>query len=238
MKKFIILLTLLAVGKLYTQDLKLSYILPDIGAPGMNTYVEFFAPVDSLNEFGDDNFYLNNFDSPVRIEYVNPEDSNKVVFGPVVVSWEGRLITTQAFVHPFVEPDAQDWTDISPEFKIPIRINFNGRVSNVDTFYIVREFYLGDISGQPESVFGEGNLGRRSRRGAMIVDSLVLGDKRYTVSTNDCDPYSDGNQGFLPFVLISRGSIRGTGPSSEIDVSADGRHGGPGGGKFCDDVFG
>ena len=71
----------------------------------------------------------------------------------------------------------------------------------------------------PGRVFGE-DFGVRSRRGAMIVDSLILANDVYTVSTLDCDPGTEGNQGYLPFILLAKGKIQGDGIQTEISVSA------------------
>lgn len=212
----------------------ISYIIPDIGTPGMNTCVEIVGPHDGQGNFGTDGFYLNNPGDFVRVECVNPADTLKVTIGPVVVSWNGRLVSTQIFVHPSQQPNADDWRLLQSQFVIPIRVVVNGTPSNSDLFYIVRP-QTGIIS-LAGGVFGAG-LGIRSRRGAMIVDSAILGNAQFTVSTSDPDPATPGNQGFLPFVLLSKGRIAGQ-PGTTITVSAQGRDAGPGGGggggNYCD----
>ncbi|MBU3700041.1 MAG: choice-of-anchor D domain-containing protein [Candidatus Kapabacteria bacterium] len=212
----------------------ISYILPDIGAPGTATAIEIIGPNQSSANFGLDGFNLNNAGDAVRVVCQRPADAGKVTFGPVSISWSGRMISTMAFVHPDVVPNDHDWTKLRAEFRIPIQVIVNNVVSNIDTFYIVRPWPLGNISALSETILGQGALGRRSRRGAMIVDSLILGPSVYQVSTVDCDPSTPGNQAYLPMVLHSVGSIRGTKVAdtiaSEISVSAAGIRGGAGGG--------
>ncbi len=230
MKKIILIITLLiSFNSLYSQPV-ISYIIPDIGTPGMNTYVEFIGLYNRSGNFGSDGFYLNNQDSEVRIIFVNPEDSAKISFGPLVLSWDGRMISTQVFVHSGVNPNSDDWQKLDPQFKIPIRVQRGASLSNVDTFYIVKPMKLGDVRSIPDRVIGNATtLGKRSRRGAMLVDSLILPDGDFSVSTDDVDPNSDGNQGYLPFFLLSKGNIHG---SANTKIIVDGviRHGGPGGG--------
>ncbi len=238
MSKYILItVSLLIFAGIRTSAEEFSYIIPDIGAPGMNTYVEIIAPVNAMDEFGTVGFYLNNPGDDFRIETVRASDRGKIVFGPFIVGWRGRLISTHVFVHPSLRPNSSYWADLNSEFRIPFRIYYNGNYTNIDTFYIVRPYNFGDLTGNPDRVLGEGSLGRRSRRGGMIVTSASFGAGTYTVSTNDCDPYTEGNQGYLPFILIAEGALQGT-SSTVISVSANGKHGGPGGGggggNFCD----
>ncbi|HPI19814.1 MAG TPA: hypothetical protein PKY56_05530, partial [Candidatus Kapabacteria bacterium] len=223
----------------------ISYILPDIGSPGMNIYFEIIGPIGTQENFGIEAFFLNDQSSNVKIECVNSADKWKITFGPLVVSWQGRMISSQAFINPAVEPNSSYWSDLQNDFRIPVRVNVNGTFSTIDTFYIVKPYHLGDISSNPDRVFGEGTLGRRSRRGAMIVDSLILASSQtYTVSKNDCDPVTTGNQAYLPFVLLSKGKINGQNINTIISVNGSapaagaGGNGGPGGGggggRFCD----
>ncbi|MCX7929968.1 MAG: choice-of-anchor D domain-containing protein [Chlorobi bacterium] len=222
----------------------LSYLIPDIGAPGMAVYIEFVAPTNSdLNgtHFGvSDGVYLNNPGDPLRIELVRPEDSSKIVFGPLIASWSGRLITTLAFVLPTATPNSWDWRQLSQEWRIPLRVRTPNGVTTADTFYIVRPTPGADVWTRAETVLGRSPLGVRSRRGALLFDSLILGGRTYTISTDDPDQDgSNGNQGYLPLVLLSTGTIRGVSPTqTRISFDANGIDGGPGGGggggEFCD----
>ena len=196
----------------------ISYIIPDIGAAGMNTYVEIIAPVGLPGSFdpglGQSGILPL---SALEIELVNPLDSNRVVISPGAVSWDGRLIGCQFFVNPDATPGP-----------VPIRVRVNSDRSNVDTFFIVtpQAMPLGTNGG----VLGSGGQwGTRSKRGAMIVDSLVLGNGSYTVARTDPDPATAGNQGYLPAVIISRGPVR-MNNGTRFNVDAVGKDGGPGGG--------
>lgn len=244
-KLFLIIIFIYQIFLVNAFAQQISYILPDIGSPGMNIYFEIIGPTGTNDNFGADGFYLNDQTSNVKIECVSPADEEKITFGPLVVSWQGRMISSQAFINPAVEPNSSYWSDLQNAYRIPVRVNVNGTFSTIDTFYIVKPYHLGDISSNPDRVFGEGTLGRRSRRGAMIVDSLILASSQtYTVTKTDCDPITSGNQAYLPFVLLSKGKINGQNINTIISVngsapaSGAGGNGGPGGGggggRFCD----
>lgn len=237
-----ILFIIISSFKLFSLSPFISYIIPDIGSPGMNTYIEIISHKDSIGSFGTDGFYLNNPTDNIRIECLNPLDRRNVIFGPIVVSWNGRMISTQVFIRPNLDPKIWDWCALKSAFRIPVRVYVNENYSNIDSIYIVQPFAFGDKSSLSDTILGGGNLGRRSRRGAMIVDSMILANATYTVSTNDCDPSTNGNQGYLPFVLISKGSITGTGTGTKISVDGSTRNAGPGGGggggAVCDIVLG
>lgn len=242
MKNFIKILIFLQIiiYPLYSQPV-ISYILPDIAVPDMAVYFEIIGPYNAKQNFGEDLFSLNNPTDKVRIEPFNINDTNKLTFGPLVVSWDGRMISSSIFVKSNLEPNSWDWSELNQEFRIPIRVYIQGKgYSNVDTIYIVKPYPGMDWNSVPENILGQGQLGKRSRRGAMIFESLVLGDKQYRVSINDCDPISDGNQGYLPFTLLVKGELKG-GVNTSINVSGGlqsrqdaGPGGGGGGGRFCD----
>ncbi len=220
-----------------------SYMIPDIGAPGMNIYYEIVGVHDEMNKYGAEAFYLNVPGDEVRVLPLNLNDTNKVIFGPITVSWSGRMISGQIFVKSEIEPNTWDWSILADEFKIPIQIIRNGSQLSGEnhTFYIVRPFPFGDRRTNPERILGQGSLGKRSPRGAMIVDEMRLAGERYTVSSLDCDPVTVGNQGFLPFVLLSKGNIIGEN-GTIISVNAASRNAGPGGGggggRFADNSSG
>lgn len=208
---------------------KAAYIIPDIAAPGMNVYMEIVANYDANGTFGPDKTYLGNPSDNLKIELVNPAQSDSVTFGPLNVSWDGRLISTQVFVNPNVKPNSWDWQALNASYIVDFKINYNGQLSSPLRMYLVLPQKLGDISSNTERVLGAGSLGKRSPRGAMIVDSLVLANATYTVSKSDCDPNTAGNQGYLPFVLLSLRKITG-GTNTFIDVSGLEKNAGPGGG--------
>lgn len=221
---------LFAVTSVIYSQPQAAYIIPDIGAPGMNVYVEFVAPHNLSGTFGPDGVYLNNSNDRVRVEPKNASDRAKVKIGPVIVSWDGRLISTHVFINPELKPNSPDALLVRPEFRIPLVVIVNGTTGNEQTFYIVQSRPFFDGTKNPsELTFGSGMLGNRSPRGALIFDSLKLASDKYTVSTSDCDPNTSGNQGYLPFTLLVRGNVEGTG-NTVISVDAVGINGGPGGG--------
>jgi hypothetical protein len=183
-------------------------LIPDIGTSGQNTYVEFIGPYNQNGNFGTDGLYTNNVGDAVRVVCANSADTGKVTFGPVVVGWSGKMVSTQVFVAPGLTPNSTDWQQLLPAYKIPVQVLLNGTAySNVDTFYIVQPQPAITISGA--AVLGSGGgLGTRSRRGAMLVSSLdIQAGANVTVSTADCDPYTAGNQGYLPIHILSTGII-------------------------------
>ena len=226
---------------LYSQS-TISAVIPDLCSPGMNIAMEILAPASEKGAFGTDGIYLNNSSDNIRVQTLNPVDSNKIIFSPFIISWEGRVISIQAFVPPLIaggpNPNSWDWSVLQNQFRIPICVMVNGVRSSIDTLYIVQPFAFGNrVSESQTSVFGAGTWGKRSRKGAMIVDSMILPlNGKYEVSTNDCDPFLEGNQGYLPFTLIVQGNVQGSG--SIISVNANRQNGGPGGGggagPFCD----
>ena len=234
-----VLTALFLAGNIKSQEI--SYIIPDIGTPDFYTYVEVIGPHDEFSNFGEDGLYLNNPGDDMRLEVVNPEDTNRVTIGPFVVSWEGRMIGAHFYVHPDQEPNSEYWDDLEDQFRIPIRVVTDGvgATADVDTFYIVQPTQLGDLSSGDGTIIGQGDLGKRSRRGAMIIDDVKFAEETYRISTLDCDPYTDGNQAFLPFVLLSTGNIDG----ENCELNLDGGYtvfrdaapgGGGGGGRICD----
>jgi hypothetical protein len=214
----------------------ISYMIPDIGTPDLNTYVEFIGPYNQEGNFGQDGFYLNSERDLVRIQPAVPGDTNKITIGPFVVSWNGKMISAQIFVHPDVTPNSDNWASLDPEFIIPIQIDVNGGMTNVVQFYIVRSQSAIVMNGGGVLGAGAGS-GFRSRRGAMIVDSISFGDGSYTVFNGDPDQIDAGNQGYLPLTIISKGRITAS-ASATLSVSGAGLDGGVGGagggGAFCD----
>ncbi len=231
----LLLLLFLILPGVASQAQQISYLLPDIGAPGMNTCVEFIGPKTMTWNFGPDGLHMNEPGDRVRIECARPEDTAIVVLSPFVVSWQGRMISTQIFVREGATPNSPRWDALDGAWRIPLRVVVDGNPSNTDTFYVV----------QPSPNITIGNNGRigdpamaiRSRRGAVIYESLTLDPGDIGVDARDCDPWTDGNQGLLPVVVISRGPIRSNGAAT-IHLDAGARQaapgGGGGGGAYCD----
>jgi gliding motility-associated-like protein len=232
-EKTFLLILCLAYNTFYLPAQTISYLIPDIGASGQNTYVEFIGPYNQNGNFGTDGLYTNNVGDAVRVVCANSADTGKVTFGPVVVGWSGKMVSTQVFVAPGLTPNSTDWQQLLPAYKIPVQVLLNGTAySNVDTFYIVQPQPAITISGA--AVLGSGGgLGTRSRRGAMLVSSLdIQAGANVTVSTADCDPYTAGNQGYLPIHILSTGIIS-IANGATVSVSALGGQipdAGPGGG--------
>ena len=116
----------------------ISYILPDVGTPDFNTYVEIIGPNGLAGNFGADGVYLNNPGDNERVQCVNPLDTNSIVIGPFIVSGNGAMISTQIFTRSSPHPNSQLWDLLQPPYRIPICVVLGGDIqSNTDTFYIV-----------------------------------------------------------------------------------------------------
>ena len=224
-------LAVVALSVVATAQPRISYIVPDVGTTRFATLIEIIGPHDAIGNFGVDGMYANNAGDLVRVVPERPADTAIVRFGPCVVSWNGRMISTQAFVSPYVQPNAHDYRLLDPAFKIPVRVVVaNVPSTTVDTFYVVKPWPIGDVTASADRVIGAGSLGVRSPRGALLIDSALLGDTLpYTVSLADCDPNRPGNQGYLPFTLLATGNIDAQ-AGAMIRVDASGSDGGPGGG--------
>ncbi len=228
----------------FSQTPKISYIIPDIGTPNFGVYVEIIGPHDAFGNFGDDQFYPDN-NGNVRIVFDRPEDTAKIVVGPIYVSWSGRMISTYFFVKPTVNtPNTSDWRYLDNQFRIPIRVQVGSNISNSDTFYIVRPYSFGNLV-QSNQIFGANPLGIRSPSGAMIVDNLSLAGNTYKAFLDNSVPFPQSNRTYLPFTLLVLEKITGVGISTKISVDAGegaiqngGPGGGGGGGRFCDYLTG
>ena len=216
---------------------EIAYIIPDIGVANYSTSIEIIAPAPYYNSsniaikhFGNDGFYTNNFDSEVKVLCQNLDDNFKITISPLVVSWNGSLISVQIFVHENIFPNSSNWQELDEEFKIPLIVKVGDNQSAfADTFYIVQPqpALNSDIAG----VLGSGNnMGIRSPRGAMIFENINLnGTGIYTISTNDCDPNTEGNQAYLPATIISLNDFN-IGSNTILSLDADDKNAGVGGG--------
>jgi len=210
---------------------QVSYIIPDIGAAGMNTYIEIVAPVGATGAFGSNGLYMNDAASAVRVQPSTATDNARIVVGPVVVSWDGRLISTQIFV----KPGAANGT-------VGLTVTTGAGSFTTNEFTIVTPQTLGaggTLNGGGALGTG-GPLGTRSKRGAMIVTNLFLQSGNYTAALIDNDG-ALGDEGYFPFILISQGPLF-MNPGVKIDVNGGtpdgGAGGGGGGGNFCDNIGG
>lgn len=180
----------------HSVDPQTAYMLPDAGAPGMSVVVETFAPPAAFGSFGPDTLDP----ASVGLELVNPADSSRIVVGPSVVSWSGRLVSTMLFLRPDAAPG-----------EVPVRVRVGDRRSNEQIFSIVTPQRLGSNgSGRLTGggALGSGGIyGTRSPRGVLVVDTLILADGTYTVWYDDTDPATAGNQGMLPLTILARGPV-------------------------------
>ncbi len=217
-----LLLFFLGVAPLVSQP-NIAYIIPDIGAANMNTAVEILAPQSANGSFGSDGFYANNPGDPVRVEATGARAADLVV-GPVVVSWGGRLISTQIFVRPGAAPGT-----------IPLRVTTGAGFANT-SFDVVVPYTILTIDGT--EVIGAG-AAPRSKRGTIIADRLIMNGSNNVVATDDQDLGTPGEQGYLPLIIIARELVALRTPT--ISVDGNGTNGAPGGGggggQVCDRTF-
>lgn len=171
-------------------------ILPDVAAPGMSLVVEIYGDYGAHRLFGTDTLDP----AGVRVETVDPADAARLVVGPSVVSWDGRLLSTMLFVDPAATPGS-----------VELRVNVRGERSEPFIFTIVEPQRLGERGDgilEGGGVLGSGGIfGERSPAGVIVVDSLTLRNGTYTIATADSDPVRLGNQGMLPVTILARGSI-------------------------------
>src|SRR5947207_9038395 len=73
---------------------KIVRVQPDALAPGMTIAMGLLAPAIDTGAFGRDGVYL----PETKLEYLNPLDSNRAIFGPVCVSWNGRVLQVPVMV--------------------------------------------------------------------------------------------------------------------------------------------
>lgn len=212
MRSSILAFTLLVASVATAQTV--SYITPEVAGQGMSVAIEFIGP-NTTGNFGADGFY----DPGVKVALQNASDSQYVVMGHSIVSWDGKLVQAMIMIR-----------DRAPVRDIPLIVKNGASQSAAVTFSIVPIEAVGRRTGG--GTLG-GNIGKRWPRGAMVVDSLVLDGGTYTVSTTDPDGVTAGNQSYLPLRILSKGPVRLLNGAT-IDVrgknGSEGSHGGPGGG--------
>lgn len=81
MSKISLLISIFIMSTLYSFSQDVAYILPDIGSPGMNTYVEIISHVDSIGTYGYDKTYWGDKGDDLKIVFEDPNDTNDVVVG-------------------------------------------------------------------------------------------------------------------------------------------------------------
>ncbi|ROL59904.1 hypothetical protein D9V86_10075, partial [Bacteroidetes/Chlorobi group bacterium ChocPot_Mid] len=123
MKKIICIIFILNFAFPLIGQPQISYLLPDIGTPGMSTYMEIIGPFDPDNpNASKGNFRVDGLipNSVGQVKCLNSTDNWKLTFSPMVVSWDGRMVSVYVFVNPVLNPNSADWEALLPEFRIPI----------------------------------------------------------------------------------------------------------------------
>lgn len=204
-----------AVTFIYGQA-KVVRIQPDAIAAGMTVAFELFALEKDSGTFGADGIYL----PDQKIQLVNPSDTARAIFGPVVVSWKGRLIQMPVTI-----------SETSPQGQIQFRIKNGATVSPFISFFrIVGLDPKVTVSGS--AVIGDPftGIGKLTTGNTMVVEGLEIVSSsltdNVTFSTYHLD--SNSNPRFHPVIILSKGPI--TISNSRLSLSADSLNGGPGGG--------
>lgn len=211
----------LAPSTVIAQWPTIAHIQPDVAAPGMSIAVEILAHVDSVGAFGNDGLAP----AGLSIKLIEAFDTQRVIVGIPVVSWQGRMIQVPFFVrsNAFAGP-------------VPFRIVSGSKVGNVDTFFV--EHAQPTIRVNGPIILGDNGLGGRlSKRNTLLVRGLVINGEQGNRATieadlNDPDPLTPGNPRLLPLTILSLGPIR----ISHADLRFEGRgkngaSGGGGGGS-------
>lgn len=249
MKKInlIILFLCIAGGNVWSQSDGKDYLIPDIGTPGMATKIEIiskyiaFSPDPLVPNYfmntasfynGSSGILMNNVGDQLRLICKNPQDDWKLTFGPLSINWLGQCITTHVFVNKDLEPNSYDWEELDSIFRIPLALKTGNDTVLIDTFYVLQAWPALNSSSVITNI-GSGSIGtgKRSPRGAMLFEDVNLSGtgQPYKISTNDCDPYLEGNQGYLPVHLFSMHSIT-IANGSVLSLDANAINAGPGGG--------
>jgi len=133
MKKLpIIIVFALSISTLFAQYQN-TYMIPDIGAPGMNVYIEIIAPPDAIGFF----------DNTMSLRTERDSDRGKIDFSPVYASWSGRMLSAQIFVHPDhpnLKPNSPRWNE---GIHIPVALYKGNNFCAKYDFYVVQPFHIG-----------------------------------------------------------------------------------------------
>lgn len=212
----LVLLSLVCSGFSSFAQTTIAHIQPDALAPGMTIAMEVLAPAKDTGAFGTDGIYL----PQNKISLVNPLDSFRVIFGPVQVSWNGRVLQVPVMA---VSSGATG----SVQFQIII----GNRKTSVAFFTVVQPQQI-NLNGDAE--LGDGGIyGLLSGGNTLVVEALNLAGQDivnkglFRFSTTDPNS-SPGNPRYHPITILSKNTINFF--DATISVSADTINGGPGGG--------
>jgi hypothetical protein len=211
------LLISLAPTLVMAQGPTIMHIQPDVAAPGMTVAVEILAHVDSIGAFGSDGIAP----SGLSVRLLDNFDTQRVIVGIPVVSWQGRMIQVPFFIrsNAFAGP-------------IPFRIVRGSVVGNVDTFFV--EFAQPTIRINGSITLGDNGLGGRlSKRNTLLVNGLEISGEQgnralIEANLNDPDPLAPGNPRLLPLTILSLGPVKFS--FADLRFEARGKSGAPGGG--------
>jgi hypothetical protein len=195
-------------SQLRAQQYRIVSVRPDIAAPGMTVVIEVLAKADPIGAFGPDSLGL------AVARFVHPVDSSRVLFGPVQVSWSGRLAQIPIFIVPDAAPGV-----------IPFFIS-STTGKDTSSFTIAKPQHLPVLSGN--ITMGNAPYDTLSHGNTIIVDSLIAQNAAITFTLQNPNSADTENPRLQPVIILSRGPVRLT--NSTISVSAQGLDGGPGGG--------
>jgi hypothetical protein len=216
---FVLLLSCLH-GNLSAQ-IHIAHIQPDVAAPGMTLALEVMAPASDSNAFGADGLDVKG----TAFELMNPTDTNRVVIGPAVTSWKGRLLQIPFIILPNASTGA-----------LIFRIRVGSKTSLLDTFNVVQPSPALVLSNG--AVLGDGASGGvLTSANTIVVDSIILhsgltSGGKFEFSKIDTSYHGPGNHRYLPVTILSKGPIRMDTVlfSANADTLLNGGPGGGGGG--------
>ena len=183
---------------------------PDRAAPGMNVTMEVITRISSDALFGLPGITP----SDTKVFPQNSSDTNRIVIGPVQVSWGSHMMQIPIFIEPNAGTGA-----------IPIVVATNTGSDTV-IFTIAKPDHITKNSGI--IVLGNGVNGTLSPGNTLLIDSLKATNATITISMQDPDTNAPGNPRLEPVTILSAGPI--ILDHSTISVDASGKNGGPGGG--------
>src|ERR1043165_6537683 len=163
---------------------KIVRVQPDALAPGMTIAMELLAPAIDTGAFGHDGIYL----PETKLEYLNPLDSNRAIFGPVCVSWNGRVLQV-----PVMVPTTAAVGDVI------IQVITGNRKSEI-------QFKI--VSPQPIFLSGDGTLNNLDSGNTLVVQSLNLSGTSFPqkglfrFTTDDPDSAFHGNPRYHPIFIL------------------------------------
>ncbi|MBS1904446.1 MAG: hypothetical protein JSS75_12130 [Bacteroidetes bacterium] len=212
-------LVLALVCSASAQQIRVARIQPDAIATNMTMAMEILAPAADTGAFGADGIYL----PDERLQYLNAADSVHVIFGPVCVSWHGRVMQV-----PIMAPRIAGTAN---QGSIGFVVTVGNRRSSPQQLSLVQPQSTLSLVGS--GVIGSSGLGTLTHGNTLVVDSLDLSGTNgppfdaFSIDTENPDSGS-ANPRYHPITILA---LRGvTIDNVQLSVSANGLNGGPGGG--------